>query len=323
MPTISIALCTFNGSKYLQEQLTSYMHQTRPPDELIICDDRSMDNTVQIIEEFSRVAPFALKLIVNDHTFGPTKNFEKAIGLCTGDLIALSDQDDIWHPQKLERCEEFLNERIDIAAVFSNAEIVNESLNFLGYNMWQKSAFTPIEQKRMIYGDAVSVLLKHYVVTGATLVFRSDCKSAILPIPPFWLHDAWIALLLASISSIDFVPESLSKYRQHLTNHLGGVRKPLIQQILDGHRVDRNDYYRLELLRYETLHHRLLDLAGTFDVSKRISLLEDKIDHLRLRKNMPRNRFMRLPFIADELRSSRYAKYARNWGSVAMDLFLR
>src|SRR6266550_1879624 len=132
-------MCTYNGSLYLREQLDSIMRQTRLPDELVICDDCSVDETRQIIEDFASVAPFPVHLHVNEQNLGSTKNFEKAISLCEGDAIALADQDDVWNPFKLDRIETVLNSSPKVGLVFSDAEVVDEKLKPLGYNLWQLS----------------------------------------------------------------------------------------------------------------------------------------------------------------------------------------
>jgi glycosyltransferase involved in cell wall biosynthesis len=100
---LSVALCTYNGTQYLQEQLDSIAAQTKLPDELVICDDRSSDNTVEIIKLFSSKVSFPVHLHINEINLRTIKNFEKAISLCTGDIIVLSDQDDVWKPCKTER----------------------------------------------------------------------------------------------------------------------------------------------------------------------------------------------------------------------------
>ena len=94
---LSIALATYNGAVYLKEQLESIAAQTRTPDELVISDDQSTDDTLRVIEEFAATAGFPVRLSVNEANLGIAKNFEKAISLCRGDLIFLSDQDDVWH----------------------------------------------------------------------------------------------------------------------------------------------------------------------------------------------------------------------------------
>ena len=189
--------------------------------------------------------------------------------------------------------------------------------------MWQKANFTRKEQLRVINGKAIAVLLKHYTVTGATMIFRADFKPVIFPIPSFWFHDAWISLLIASISNIAFISEPMIKYRQHSDNQLGGVRKTLVRQISEAFQIDRDGYYKFEVLRYRSALHRILSISESFNLSESIILMEEKIKHLQIRASMHKNRLFRIPAILNELIQLRYYRYSRNWGSVAMDLFFR
>ena len=122
--TISIALCTYHGERFLQEQLDSFLQQTRLPDELVVCDDGSTDLTVPILEAFGVQAPFPVRLSINSQNLGFTKNFEKAISLCRGEIIAMSDQDDVWLPEKLEKFEQVFVNRPQLGYVFCNAQVV-------------------------------------------------------------------------------------------------------------------------------------------------------------------------------------------------------
>src|SRR5207253_4621935 len=124
---LSVAMCTYNGASYLQEQFDSIAMQTRLPDELVICDDVSVDTTKEITDKFAAVAPFAVKRHFNENNLGSTKNFEKAIGLCQGDIIALADQDDEWSPIKLEQLEAALASSAKTGLVFSDAEVVDQN----------------------------------------------------------------------------------------------------------------------------------------------------------------------------------------------------
>ena len=98
---ISVALCTCNGARFLSEQLVSLAEQTLRPIELVVCDDASDDGTWQLLEEFQRSAPFPVRLYRNVRRLGIAQNFEQAMLLCEGDVIALCDQDDVWLPEKL------------------------------------------------------------------------------------------------------------------------------------------------------------------------------------------------------------------------------
>src|SRR5262249_24400476 len=117
---ISVAMCTYNGAEFLRAQLQSIITQSRPPDEIVICDDRSTDDTQNLLERFASELPVPIKLHINDQNLGSVKNFERAINLCTGDVIALSDQDDVWRNDKLQRFETVLNNSPAAGLVFSD-----------------------------------------------------------------------------------------------------------------------------------------------------------------------------------------------------------
>src|SRR5437660_598353 len=166
MPRLSIAMCTYNGARFLSEQLESIAVQTRLPDELVVCDDRSTDGSVEIVGDFARNASFAVRLEINASNLGSTKNFEKAIGLCQGDIIALADQDDIWYPEKLARIAEVLDKDARIGAVFSDAELIDENSRPLAGTLWSSFLFNSSEQEKFDRGQGLKVLLKHPLVTG-------------------------------------------------------------------------------------------------------------------------------------------------------------
>src|SRR5579862_2176323 len=103
--TISVAMCTFNGERFVSAQLESIATQSRPPDEVVICDDGSSDGTQEIVRKFALSSPFPIRFAVNPRNLGSTKNFEQAISRCEGAIVALADQDDVWYRYKLERIE--------------------------------------------------------------------------------------------------------------------------------------------------------------------------------------------------------------------------
>jgi len=198
-PLISIAMCTYNGEAYLSDQLVSIEKQTQQPDELVACDDGSTDNTLQVLDQFSKEAPFPVRVYRNRQRLGSTKNSEKALSLCSGDFIFLSDQDDVWMPEKVNKLQQALTNNPGAGYVFSDALIVDEVLRPMGYTMWQSIKFTPEQRRQFEQGKQPAVLLKGNVVTGATMAFRAGLKSIVLPIPDESIHDEWIALLASSL----------------------------------------------------------------------------------------------------------------------------
>lgn len=318
---LSVAMCTYNGAQYLREQLDSIASQTRLPDELVVCDDRSHDDTIEIVKTFASKAPFPVRLTINEENLGSTKNFEKAIELCEGDIIALSDQDDVWHPEKLMRIEAVFSTSPRIGAVFTDAEVVVEDLYPLGYRLWQSVRFSRIEQKRVTKGSAVKVLLKHNVVTGATMAFRAEFKELILPIPASWVHDGWIALIIAFLADLAIIHEPLIKYRQHSKNQIGAIRKGFGQQLTKAKQTDSNTYIT-GLNQYMAAHERLLTISNGSYHKEVISQLEAKMAHLHARADMPKRQLQRLPMVIKELVTLRYHRYSNGWKSAAKDLFL-
>jgi glycosyltransferase involved in cell wall biosynthesis len=171
---ISVAMCTYNGSRFLREQLDSISRQSRLPDELIVSDDCSTDCTVEIIREFSATVPFEV-------------NFEKCIQLCTGDLIVLSDQDDYWYFDRLQTTENVMIDRPDAGALFADADVVDCNLNPLGYRLWKAVHFNDRLRRQFAQDKAFEALIAHNVVTGATMAFRAEFRPLLVPIPPLWI----------------------------------------------------------------------------------------------------------------------------------------
>lgn len=318
-PRFSIALATCNGVRYLPELLDSLAAQRLTPFELVACDDTSGDDTVAILEAFATRTPFPVRILRNPARLGVEENFSRAVAACEGEYVALADQDDVWRADKLERLAQALAAPAALAA-FSDAEVVDAALAPLGYTMWQRVHFTPREQARFAQGGGFTVLLKHRVVTGATLAFKVSLRDTALPIPAGWPHDAWLALLAAAQGGLTAVPEPLIAYRQHGGNVVGGQRRPLWQDAQDALKLDRATWCREELALWHALEMRLSTQPTPTAVR---AVLAEKIAHLETRARLPAVRWRRLPGILRELVAGRYARYARNWGSVAIDLLVR
>lgn len=220
---ISVAMATFNGERYLEDQLDSILAQTAVPHELVVCDDASTDQTVAIIESATHKASFPIRVFRNPVNLGSTKNFERAIRLCEGDIVVLADQDDIWSADKLGMIGAEFAANPACVGVFSDALLVDENARELNRTLWRSVGLSGQVRKKLAHGGvpAFRALLKKNYITGATFAFRADLRGSILPIPECWVHDAWIGLLLAAIGPIRSLPDELVRYRQHATNQIG------------------------------------------------------------------------------------------------------
>src|SRR6266576_1786780 len=219
--TVSVAMCTYNSSSYAQEQLESIATQSRLPNEVVICDDGSKDETPRILEGFRKEAPFDVRVHKNVANLGVAKNFEQAISLCSGNIIALADCDDIWRHDKLEWICGVLDEHPEAGYAFSDGELIGPDGGSLGVRMWDRP---PLRQlwRGFPPESQVSFLLQLPMVTGATMALRSSLKRFALPIAKYWIHDYWISLVAALVGCYGVaIHEPLLKYRVHPGQTIG------------------------------------------------------------------------------------------------------
>lgn len=215
---ISIAMATYNGEKYLREQLTSIINQTYTNFELIICDDFSTDNTKNILQEYAN-KDSRIKLHFNITNLGFKKNFENTINYCTGQYIAFCDQDDIWEPDKLEIALEKI-QNYDIYC--SNALLVDENNCTLNTTMmdYLNIKYIPTSNLKISHH-----LIHHNICQGATMLCNADFVKQNLPIPnTFPFHDWYFALLASTQNGFFYDKSTTLLYRQH-SNAVTGKKK--------------------------------------------------------------------------------------------------
>lgn len=322
-PTLSVAVCSFNGGRFISEQLASISRQTLPPKEIIVCDDGSTDDTIPIIEAFARMSPCPVRLEKHAVAFGVAANFGRAIELCTGELIALADQDDIWEPQKLERIVATFAADDRLGLVFTDATAIDADGKLLDYRLWDALAppFSKGERRLAKRGRLFKVLLRHYVVTGATLAFRSRHRDLILPIPPEALHDAWIATLIAAVAPCQIIEEPLIRYRQHINQVQGEKPLSYIGQFREARRTGA---VRMQQTadRFQSIRDRLESSQQYRFAPDILNGLAEKVSHFRTRAAMISTGRFRLPIVLDELIRGRYHRYSHPWKWPLADLFL-
>lgn len=322
---ISVAMCTYNGEKYLKYQLESIISQSYSPKELIICDDGSSDNTIAIINKYSQEAPFPIRLYQNNTNLGSTKNFEKAIRLCNEEIIVLSDQDDIWVKNKLERIVEEFSKSEEIGAVFSDALLIDDQGSSLGQTLWDSVNFTSRERKKVLNNKIVNVLLKHNVVTGATMAFKSSYRDIILPIPKNWVHDAWIALLFSIFSKIFPISDTLINYRIHSEQQIGVAIDTTLKDEIRAAKSATNESYLKVQNNYEEVQKLILSYPSSIKCKNSIVKgINGKISHYKDRMEIHEMKFKikRFPLILKNTLNGRYFLYSNGFKSILKDLFL-
>lgn len=320
-------MCTYNGESLVRDQLQSFLAQTRLPDELVVCDDRSSDGTVAIIEEFAWEAPFDVRLHVNEENLRHPRNLDRAIRLCTGELIALSDWDDVWMPEKLERLEEAASASRDIGLIVSDAEVVDSRLQPMGFSLWQARGFGTDKQSHIARGRNEWLLKGHMNWTyGTTMALKAKYKSAVLPIPAEWHAgdtrigqeaDTWVAVIVASMARIALVPQPLIKYRQHEANESGVGRQDLKGRIRMAQANDEGTF-RVRAQRLQLAIERLSPMPQV--APGFIENLRRMRQHNLGRARIAQSGFARLPLITRELLTGRYGSYSNGWTSAAADL---
>ena len=202
-PPVSVCMATYNGAAHFREQLDSILGQLLPHDELVIVDDCSSDTTLELL---STMSDARMKVHVNEVNLGVVRSFEKALGLASSELIFLSDQDDIWMPQKVERC---------VASLSSGMTLVISDAYILADDVVTLDTF---------YGFRRSGpgLLRNYFKNsfiGCCLAFRRDLLNIALPFPTgIPMHDAWLGIMASAVGQVEFLPERLILYRRHANN---------------------------------------------------------------------------------------------------------
>lgn len=203
--SISVAMATYNGEKYIKDQLESILEQLNDQDEIILSDDGSSDKTIDIVKSLNDKR---IKIIEGPKK-GVIKNFENAISNCSGKYIFLSDQDDVWEKNKVQRILEiFEKEKCNL--IVHNASIVDNTMK-------EVPPFTTFEWRKSKKGIFKNIYKNSYI--GCCMAFEPVLLNKIIPIPnDIEMHDQWIGLISEKYGKSYFLDEKLIKYRRHDSN---------------------------------------------------------------------------------------------------------
>jgi glycosyltransferase involved in cell wall biosynthesis len=315
---VSVALCTHNGARFVGEQVRSILAQTQPPTQIVLSDDASTDATVDIVTALVEPTGIPLVVLANPTALGVTRNFEQAVRACTGDLVALSDQDDVWHENRLEAMAALFAARPELLLAAGDARLVDENGAPLEHSLFEALEISPGEFAGMREGRQFATLLHRNLVTGATTVFRRALAEAAVPFPAAWVHDEWLASFGAAIGSVELVGDRLVDYRQHGSNQIGVAKLSFagkLRRMLEP-RAERNA--RL-LARAEALVERLETTARPVD-ARVLDGARGKLEHERQRSSLPAGRLARVLPVLRELRRAGYSLYGRGTADAVRDL---
>lgn len=224
---IDILMGTYNGAKYLREQIDSILSQTYQQIYLIIRDDGSIDETPQILDEFKAKYSERIMLIASDERLGIKGNFSALMHYSKANYVMLSDQDDVWKPSKAEVTLSKMKELENRSPlntpllVYTDLQVVDENLKPKYISFWKSSNLDPMR-------NHLNQLLVSNVVTGCTTMMNRALLKQALPVPPeSMMHDWWLALVASTMGKMGFVPEATILYRQHGQNAVGAQNRNL------------------------------------------------------------------------------------------------
>lgn len=210
---VSVAICTYNGEKFIEKQLRSICLQSRKVDEIMISDDGSKDNTLVLCEQILSEYDIPYQIIKNKVALRVMKNFEQCFSLCQGDVIFSCDQDDIWESNKVEIMMQYFEKDNNLSMIATNATLIDANDQVMNLTLKDSIGFD--------HQDMLASLLRTFCITGATMAFRKDFQQEHFFASAYWLHDGWLALLATLQNRFLFLEQPLTQYRLHGNNECG------------------------------------------------------------------------------------------------------
>lgn len=331
-PRVAVVMATYNGERFLADQLDSLAAQHLLPDEVVIVDDGSTDGTPDLLRRFERRAPFPVNIRRREHQ-GTGSTFGESMAETSADILVICDQDDVWIPEKLAVMVDRMEREPDALLAFSDAVLIDADGHRIGGSRWRVAGFGERHQAVMA-DDPFGVLLSRQVVSGCTAAIRKELLPAVLPFPEGIhpalgdiMYDRWISLVAAAAGRTLPVPERLVSYRIHDGQQVGipALRLRRVaphaalrfgQLLADrSTRIGRFDYHLAHLAEIEKrLEHLGMDCGES---SLRIRLA---CDHLRARRQVSSTSRTRLrPAARHYLDEDGYRRFALGLSSAASD----
>ncbi len=300
---VGVVMTTYQGVRWVAEQVASIQAQTRPVDEVLVYDDGSTDGTVDVVRSAG------WQVTVNPVRLGTVRNLEQGLRASTADLVLLADQDDVWHPHRVEQ----VVAAAPTGLLFHDARVIDEAGTVTGARVFDTVGLTDERRTRLAH-DPLGVLLEGNRVTGATVAVSRALLDVALPLPVRGWHDAWLALVAAAAGlGVVALPEVLLDYRVHGANAAGLPETGLRGRLRTGPAA-------------RTQRAEILAMLGELEVrvppasAPRVAAA---IGHLALRQGLPAARAARAPRVLQHLASGSYARHGGDWRTAVVDLLER
>lgn len=331
---LSVVLATYNGSQFLAEQLESLGRQSRLPDELIVVDDCSTDDTMAIVRSFARTARFPVEIIEQPAHLGTCETFEEGLRAASGDILVICDQDDRWRPEKLAVMADRMRERPEALLAFSDAILIDADGTRLSRSRWRIAGFGPAQWAAM-ERDPFAQMMARQIVSGCTAAIRRELLPALLPFPsglhpalPTMMYDRWISLLSAAAGPVLTIPERLVDYRIHPGQQIGipalQIRRVAPHAALRLGQMVAPKVEKTGRFAYQQEHLKEIDkrlVASGLDSGDSELRLRLAGRHLQLRETLEENHWQRVrPVVREYMDGDGYRRFSLGAAAAFSDI---
>jgi glycosyltransferase involved in cell wall biosynthesis len=285
---ISVAFIVYNGANYMRTQLDSILVQTHKVDEIIIVEDASTDNTIEILNKYSKQNTSLFFIYYNEKNLGSYKSIEKAIKNCTGDIIILADHDDYWETNKVATIVNYFEQHPSMDGVFTNGFLMDETSKInANYELWDSMCFP---YKLITKPEEIKLYINtiENTATGAAMAIRNNLPILKQPFPviKYLIHDRWLAINLAEKNTLGILNEKLIRYRLHPKQETGG-RKDEIEKYIE---INKNLYIEnINVNSFKELRYILNKIEINLEIQNEISKIEtkgfDNVNYITILKN--------------------------------------
>ena len=319
---ISVALCTYNGEKFIHQQIDSILNQSLKVDEIVVCDDGSNDKTIEILNDYSKKNPDLFKIHQNEKNLRSVKNFEKAIQLCIGNVIFLSDQDDIWVKEKVADYIDYFNKNPHIEVLCSNGYCINEKSKVEEkYSVWDVPQF--LREKNILFSYYKLITYRANIATGASMAFKKEILPEKLPFPLLkdFHHDEWIAIISSNKNTFELLNKKYFYYRIHTNQQVGGVFfdktrqiKEILSAIFDINNSNSSFVEQKKCLKKLSIAYKrninLLQLKTKYNYLFQDNLTQIELTFIEIKEHMKKNHPIKSTIlnIVDRIKNKRQLK---------------